>query len=149
MPPSSPAPARRARPTRADYRAFVPITSRWSDNDMFGHLNNAAYYSYFDTAVTSWLFSTAPQGERSRMFFVAETGCRYLSEIAYPDKVSVGLRIGHLGTSSVRYEIGVFRNDEEDAAAEGLFVHVHIDPATRRPAPLDEPLRRTLTEICA
>ncbi|WP_182086092.1 thioesterase family protein [Aureimonas sp. ME7] len=131
------------RQTRADYRAFVPISTRWSDNDMFGHMNNAAYYTFFDTAVTSWLFSTKLSSKDS-MFFVAETGCRYLAEVRYPDRVTVGLRVGYLGSSSVRYEIGIFREDDDQTAAEGLFVHVHIDKATRRPAPLPDELREAL-----
>lgn len=135
------------RQRRSDYKAFVPITSRWSDNDMFGHLNNAAYYSYFDTAVTSWLFGSRLPADGSRLFFVAETGCRYLAEVRFPDRIEVGLRIARLGTSSVTYEIGVFRNGEDQTSAEGLFVHVHIDPSTRRPKPLDEEARQILSEI--
>ncbi|RIY00284.1 acyl-CoA thioesterase [Aureimonas flava] len=134
------------RQSRADYRAFVPVTTRWSDNDMYGHMNNAAYYAFFDTAVTSWLLGTGLSA-RDSMFFVAETGCRYLSEVGYPDRVSVGLRVGHLGGSSIRYEIGVFRNDEDLAAAEGLFVHVHIDKASRRPSPVPAPLRDALEAL--
>ncbi|WP_279480061.1 thioesterase family protein [Aureimonas sp. SK2] len=134
------------RQSRADYRAFVPVTTRWSDNDMYGHMNNAAYYAFFDTAVTSWLFGTGLSAEGS-MFFVAETGCRYLSEVGYPDRVAVGLRVGHVGTSSIRYEIGIFRNDEDLAAAEGLFVHIHIDKATRRPAPVPDILRDALKAL--
>jgi acyl-CoA thioester hydrolase len=134
------------RQSRADYRAFVEVTTRWSDNDMYGHMNNAAYYAFFDTAVTNWLFGTGLSADES-MFFVAETGCRYLSEVGYPDRVSVGLRIGHLGASSIRYEIGIFRNDEDLAAAEGLFVHVHVDKASRRPAPVPEVLRDALKAL--
>ena len=142
--------ARPPRQRRSNYRAFVPITARWSDNDMFGHLNNAAYYSFMDTAVTTWLVGAKLSAEGgSRMFFVAETGCRYLSEVSFPDRIEVGLRIAKLGSSSVRYEIGIFRNDEEEAAAEGLFVHVHIDPTTRRPAPLDDEARATLAAIAS
>lgn len=138
---------RPARQRRADYRAFVPVTTRWSDNDMFGHLNNAAYLSFFDTAVTSWLHRSQLAADESRLFFVVETRCRYLSEVKFPDRVEVGLRIARIGTSSVSYEIGLFRNEEEVAAAEGLFVHVHVDGRTRRPAPLDEAARRILETI--
>lgn len=134
------------RQSRADYRAFVPATTRWSDNDMYGHMNNAAYYAFFDTAVTNWLFGTRLSAEDS-MFFVAETGCRYLSEVGFPDRLTVGLRLGHLGTTSIRYEIGIFRNDEDLAAAEGVFVHVHIDKASRRPAPVPEALRDALKAL--
>jgi len=138
------------RGRRADYRALVPITSRWSDNDMYGHLNNAVYYSYMDTAVTTWLVDQGfgAHGGDS-MFFVAETGCRYLSEIGYPDRVTVGLRIGRLGTSSVRYEIALFRNEEDEAAAEGIFIHVHVDAATRRPSPVPPIVRDAMDGIVA
>lgn len=138
------------RGRRADYRAFVPVTTRWSDNDMYGHLNNAAYYSFMDTAVTTWLTQQrlgAHGGES--MFFVAETGCRYHSEVGFPDKVTVGLRIAKLGTSSVRYEIALFRGEEDEAAAEGLFVHVHVGAATRRPSPLPDAARRAMEGILA
>ena len=142
--------ARPAPQMRTDYRAFVEVTTRWSDNDMYGHMNNAAYYTFFDTAVTSWLISAGLTADpASTMFFVAETGCRYLSEIGYPDRVAVGLRIARLGTSSIGYEIGLFRNDAETAAAEGLFVHVHVDAATRRPAPLPAAMRPILETILA
>ncbi|KAA0972027.1 acyl-CoA thioesterase [Aureimonas fodinaquatilis] len=136
------------RPQRSEYAHFVPVPTRWADNDSFGHLNNAVYYSLFDTAVTRFLIETdlAVDG-RERMFFVVETGCRYLAEAAYPDHLTVGLRIGHLGTSSIRYEIGVFRNDEDLAVATGLFVHVNIDPQTRRPVALDERSRDILARI--
>jgi len=142
--------ARPAPQMRTDYRAFVEVTTRWSDNDMYGHMNNAAYYTFFDTAVTSWLISAGLTADpKGSMFFVAETGCRYLSEIGYPDRVTVGLRIARLGTSSIGYEIGLFRNDAETAAAEGLFVHVHVDAATRRPAPLPAAMRPILETILA
>lgn len=141
---------RSARSKRADYRAFVPITTRWADNDRYGHLNNMVYYSFFDTAVTNWLFQSGLAADgHNRMFFVAETGCRYLAEIAYPDKVTVGLRIAHLGTSSIRYDLAIFRNEEDEVSAEGLFVHVNIDPAARRPAPIDDALREKLRELVA
>ena len=141
----------RSQPTRrADYRAFVPISTRWSDNDVYGHMNNAAYYTFFDTAVTTWLLSQGLSAKPgASLLFVAETGCRYLSELGYPDQVTVGLRIPHLGTSSIRYDIALFRNDEDRAAAEGLFVHVHVDAATRRPTPLPAELRATLERIAA
>ena len=115
---------------RADYRAFRTLTTRWMDNDAYGHVNNAAYYSFIDTAVTVWL--------------AAETGCRYFAPISFPDTITAGIRIGRRGTSSVRYEVGLFRNDEDTASAEGHFVHVYVDPTTRRPVPLPEPMARAL-----
>ena len=134
-------------PSRRDqYRVFRTITTRWMDNDVYGHLNNVVHYSLFDTAVSGWLLE---QGlihphEGDQIGLVVETGCRYFAEISFPDVVTAAIRIGKLGTSSVRYEIGLFRNDEQDASAEGFFVHVYVDRATRRPKPLNERLRTTL-----
>lgn len=133
------------RPTRGEFAHFIAVPTRWSDNDSFGHLNNAVYYSFFDTAVTRFLFAAAPPADApAPMFFVAETGCCYLAEAAYPDILDIGLRISRLGATSVRYDLGVFRQGEDAALALGLFVHVHIDRTTRRPAPLDAPLRAIL-----
>ncbi|WP_285294729.1 acyl-CoA thioesterase [Aureimonas altamirensis] len=133
------------RSRRNDYAHFIEVPTRWSDNDSYGHLNNAVYYSYFDTAVTRFLMEIAPRVDGPiPMFFVVETGCRYLAEAAYPDILTLGIRIGKLGTSSVHYELGVFRENGEEAVAEGLFVHVHIDPQARRPAPLSPELRTLL-----
>jgi acyl-CoA thioester hydrolase len=128
---------------------FRPIQTRWLDNDIYGHMNNAVHYALFDTAVNGWLLergllSLAPGAPRN---LVVETGCRYLAEIAFPDLVTAGLRLGHLGRSSVRYEIGLFRNDEEAAAAEGFFVHVRVDAASHRPVPLDPAARAALAEL--
>ena len=118
------------------------------DNDVYGHLNNVVHYSFFDTAVSGWLLE---QGlihphKGDQIGLVVETGCRYFAEISFPDTVTAGIRVAKLGTSSVRYEIGLFRNDEQDAAAEGFFVHVYVDRTTRRPKSLNERLRNTLEE---
>jgi len=131
---------------RADYRRFLPITTRWLDNDVFGHVNNAAYYGFFDTAITHFLVQHGILNWRGgeHLLMVAESGCRYHSEIAFPDWVTAGLRMARLGTSSIRHEIAVFRGDAETAAAEGFFVHVCVDAATRRPAPIPDRWRRIL-----
>jgi acyl-CoA thioester hydrolase len=131
---------------RADYRAFRTVTTRWMDNDAYGHVNNAAYYSFIDTAVTVWLIDNGilTPGGGGPIGLAVETGCRYFSAIAFPDTITAGIRIGRRGTSSVRYEVGLFRNEEDTASAEGHFVHVYVDPATRRPVPLPEPLARAL-----
>ncbi len=139
--------AERAPPsTRDDYRGFRTIQTRWMDNDVYGHLNNVVHYSLFDTAVNGWLIDAGVldihAGERIGL--VVETGCRYFAEMAFPDVVTAGLRVAKLGTSSVRYEIGLFRNDEVQAAAEGFFVHVYVDRQSRRPAPLPDALRTAL-----
>ena len=134
---------------RGAYKAFRTITTRWMDNDPYGHMNNVVHYSLFDTAVNGWLIERGVLDFRSggQVGLVVETGCRYFSELAFPDLVSAGLRVARLGSSSVRYEVGLFRNDEPAAAAEGFFVHVYVDRQTRRPLPLAQPLRDALQEL--
>jgi acyl-CoA thioester hydrolase len=140
---------RQAPSDRSAYKTFRRITTRWMDNDPYGHMNNVVHYSLFDTAVNGWLIEQGVLDirEGAQVGLVVETGCRYFSEMAFPDTVAAGLRVARLGTSSVRYEVGLFRNDEQLAAAEGFFVHVYVDRATRRPLPLSEPLRRALAAI--
>lgn len=140
------------RPTpssREDYRAFRTITTRWMDNDIYGHMNNVVHYSLFDTAVNGWLIGEDVLDIHGgdQIGLVVETGCRYFAEMAFPDVVTAGIRVARLGSSSVRYEVGLFRNDEESAAAEGFFVHVYVDRATRRPRPLDGRLRAALEGV--
>ena len=133
---------------RAGYTAFRPVTTRWMDNDVFGHVNNVTYYSYFDTAVTGWLHERGLIGlQDGPMWMVAETQCRFLGEVAFPDLVTVGMQLGRLGTSSVRYELAVFRGEAEEAAAAGHFVHVHVDRATRRPVAVPEAIRAVLMTL--
>ena len=127
--------ARATPEPRTAYRHFRAISTRWMDNDIYGHVNNVVYYSYFDTAVNLYLLE---QGvidiERGPVLgLVVETHCNYFSSIAFPDAVHVGLRVARLGSSSVRYEVGLFRNDDALASAQGHFVHVYVDRATRRP----------------
>jgi acyl-CoA thioester hydrolase len=142
----------RPRPSqRADYRTFRTIPTRWADNDLYGHMNNVVHYSLFDTAVNGWLIENRlldPHGG-PLIGMVAETGCRYHAEMGFPDVVTAGLRVARLGTSSVRYEIGLFRNAEEQAAAEGFFVHVYVDRASRRPRPMEPAFRLALEGISA
>ena len=141
--------ARPAPSSRADYRAFQHITTRWMDNDIYGHINNVVHYSLFDTAVNGWLIENnvldIHGGEQIGL--VVETGCRYFSEMAFPDRISAGIRIARLGSSSVRYEVGLFRNDEETAAAEGFFVHVYVGRESHRPQPLNAALKSALESI--
>jgi acyl-CoA thioester hydrolase len=119
------------------------------DNDIYGHMNNVVHYSLFDTAVNGWLIEEGVLDIASgdQIGLVVETGCRYFSEMAFPDVVSAGLRVARLGTSSVRYEVGLFRNDEAQAAAEGFFVHVYVDRQSRQPKPLNDRLRTALETI--
>lgn len=131
------------------YVRFLPLTLRWMDNDVFGHVNNAHYYSLFDTAVCEFLVGRGvlTWGGGTHYMVVAESGCRYHSEVAFPDPVVAGLRVERLGERSVRYEIGVFRGDDELASAEGFMVHVCVSAETRRPVPMPEHWRATLQTV--
>jgi acyl-CoA thioester hydrolase len=139
---------RPAPDTRDAYRHFRVVPTRWMDNDAYGHVNNVVYYSYFDTVVNGFLVEHGLlEIARSPVIgVVAETGCRYFRPIAFPEAVHGGLRVAHLGRGSVRYEIGIFREDEETAAAQGHFVHVYVERATWRttavPAETCEALER-------
>lgn len=134
---------------RDAYRHFQSIPTRWMDNDVYGHVNNVAYYSYFDTAVNQYLIQQGALdiGKSQVVGFVVETGCQFLAPIAFPDIVTAGLRVAKMGNSSVRYEIGIFRNAETVASAQGFFIHVYVDRATRRPAPLSAALRAAVEQI--
>jgi acyl-CoA thioester hydrolase len=143
--------SKEAPETRDRYRRFLTIPTRWMDNDVYGHVNNVVYYSYFDTVVNEYLVASGSLDiERSQVIgLVVETRCRFFRAIAFPDTVHAGLRVARLGNSSVRYEIGIFRNDEETAAAQGHFVHVYVDRETRRPAGLPVEMRSALEKIRA
>ncbi len=144
--------ARRPEPgERGAYRAFMPLTTRWADNDVYGHMNNVVHYSLFDTAVNGWLIANGLLDIHAdaQIGLVVETGCRYHGELAFPDPVIAGIRVARLGQSSVRYEVGLFRGEAKIASAEGFFVHVYVDRATRRPSPIAGRLRAKLAEIAA
>jgi len=134
---------------RAGYRHFQRIPTRWMDNDVYGHVNNVVYYSYFYTVVNQYLIEQGVLDiERSQTIgLVVETRCQYFAPITFPDVVSAGLRVAKLGSSSVRYEIGLFRNDEDAAAAHGHFIHVYVDRVSRRPAALPAAMRAALERI--
>ncbi|MGB3428954.1 MAG: thioesterase family protein [Burkholderiaceae bacterium] len=136
---------------RESYRHFHRITTRWMDNDAYGHVNNVVYYSWFDTVVNEYLVrqGVLDIAGGAVIGLVVETQCRYFSELAFPQPVDLGLRIGRLGNSSVRYEIGVFAEGEPGASAQGHFVHVYVDRASRRPTSLPAPLRAALEQIQA
>jgi acyl-CoA thioester hydrolase len=127
------------------------LTTRWSDNDAYGHLNNVIYYALFDTAVNQALIRAGLLDvERSpAVGLVAETGCRYFDALAFPDEVEAGLRVAHLGRSSVRYEIAIFRKGAAEASAQGHFVHVYVDRQTRRPVELPADVRQFLDDLRA
>ena len=135
--------------TRERFAHHTLLDTRWMDNDVYGHVNNVVYYSFFDTAVNRWLIERGlldPQTSE-HIGLVVETQCRYLRSISFPDAVTVGLRVAHLGTSSVRYELALFRGDDAAPAAVGHFVHVYVDRSTRAPVSIPQPLRRALQSL--
>jgi acyl-CoA thioester hydrolase len=134
---------------RADYRWFHTITTRWIDNDVFQHVNNVNYFSFFDTAVTYYEMSEKVVGllEGPVHCVVVEVACRYHTSLAFPDLVHVGIRVASIGRSSVRYEVGIFRNDEDVAAAEGHFVHVFVERGVQRPVAIPDEARAKLGRI--
>jgi acyl-CoA thioester hydrolase len=134
---------------RARFRSFHPITSRWMDNDVYGHINNVVYYSWIDTAVNRFLIARnlLSLAGSAIVGVVAETGCRYHAQIAYPDEVTVGIGVARLGRSSVQYAAGIFRADDELASAEGHFVHVYVERASMRPVAIPDFIRAELQTI--
>lgn len=136
---------------RSEYVHFRSVPTRWTDNDVYGHVNNAVYYAFFDTAINDYLISEGGleihHGEIVGL--AVETHCRFLRSLAFPDVLEVGLRVGTLGRSSVRYELAVFTPDVESAAADGYFVHVFVDRTTRRPVPIEGHLRAALARLLA
>jgi acyl-CoA thioester hydrolase len=140
----------RAHPhTRRDYAAFTHITTRWADNDIYGHMNNAVHYQLFDTTVNTHLMQIGllDPANSETVFLVVDTGCTYFAEMRFPDTITAGLRVAHLGTSSVRYQIALFTNDDDSAAAQGHFTHVHVARSDRRPRPLTPPTRQALEAL--
>lgn len=135
--------------TRADYRHFLQIPTRWMDNDVYGHVNNVVYYSYFDTVINRYLIDEGVLDihQGGVIGLAIETQCRFFKSLTFPDIVDAGLRVGKLGNSSVRYEIGLFTQGEPDIAAAGHFVHVFVDRETRRPTPIAGALRQALAAL--
>ncbi len=137
--------------TLDSYPYQITLSTRWADNDIYGHMNNAVYYFYFDTVVNRWLIERGllELGKSEIIGLVVDTGCSYFAPIAFPDEVTMGLRVSKIGTSSVRYEIGMFRAGETTAAsAQGHFVHVYVDEKTRRAVSIPDEMRATLAELC-
>lgn len=134
---------------RSDYKHFHAITTRWMDNDAYGHVNNVVYYSWFDTVVNQFLIANGTLDiERSPVIgLVIETQCNYFASVAFPDLVTAGLRVAKLGNSSVRYEVAIFRGDEDRASAQGHFVHVYVDRLTRKPSAIPDNMRALLQTI--
>jgi len=136
---------------RADYRHFLAIPTRWMDNDSYGHVNNVTYYSYFDTVVNEHLIRCGGLDVASDpvIGYVVETTCRFRKPLTFPESVDAGLVVVRLGTSSVTYEIGIFRQGDDEPAATGRFVHVWVDRATQRPAPIPRRIRAALLPLVA
>ncbi|TWC41561.1 acyl-CoA thioester hydrolase [Pseudomonas sp. SJZ079] len=134
---------------RSDYAHFQPISTRWHDNDLYGHVNNVTYYSYFDSAVNAYLIEVGGldihNGEV--VGFVVSSACDYFASIAFPERIEIGLRVGKLGNSSVQYELAVFKAGEDEACAAGRFVHVFVDRASNRPVAIPQPLRVALAAL--
>lgn len=135
--------------TRDRYGHFLPIPTRWMDNDIYGHVNNVVYYSYFDTVINEYLIRAGgldiTKGEIVGL--AVETFCQFHRELTFPEVVEVGLRVGKLGNSSVRYEIGIFKKDIAEAAAAGHFVHVFVERTARKPVPIPAPIRAALERL--
>lgn len=134
---------------RGDYPYFWSISTRWADNDVYSHVNNAIHYQFFDTAVNGWLLEQKilDFGATPTVFLVVETGCTYFDELAFPDTVHAGIRVAHLGRSSVTYEVALFRNSATTAAAQGRFVHVNVGRDSRTPAPICDATRSRLATL--
>lgn len=135
--------------TRARYRHFLAIPTRWMDNDIYGHVNNVVYYSYFDTVINAYLIEAGDLDIHAAAVIgiAVETACRFHRSLAFPDAIDAGLRVGRLGTSSVRYEVGLFRRGEDVAAADGHFVHVFVDRSTQRPVAIPPSIRAALERL--
>jgi acyl-CoA thioester hydrolase len=135
--------------SRSDFRHFEAVGTRWMDNDVYGHVNNVVYYSWFDTAVNRFLITNGVLDiERSAVIgLVIETQCNYFSSVAFPDQIWTGVTVTKLGNSSVRYDVGIFRNDEDIASAQGHFVHVYVDRESRKPTAIPAEMRTLLSTI--
>ncbi|MCQ4224096.1 acyl-CoA thioesterase [Stutzerimonas stutzeri] len=134
---------------RRDYKHFQPITTRWHDNDIYGHVNNVVYYGFFDTAVNNYLIQQGGLDiqDGDIVGFVVSSACDYFASIAYPDLIEVGLRVARLGSSSVQYELAIFREGEQEACAAGRFVHVFVERASNRPTAIPGRLRAALEAL--
>tara|TARA_R110001599_G_scaffold353823_1_gene599158 strand:- start:32192 stop:32623 length:432 start_codon:yes stop_codon:yes gene_type:complete len=136
-------------PSRADYKVFYPISTRWADNDIYGHVNNVTYYSYFDTAANRYLIEEGGLdiGDGSIVGYVVSSGCEYHAPITYPEPVEAGLRVDRMGNSSVQYGLAIFRQGGNEAVAHGHFVHVFVNRSENKSVPIPESLRTALEKL--
>lgn len=141
--------ARPERSHRASYAFFTPITTRWSDNDVYGHVNNVVYYSYFDSVANLYLIEHAGLQIHSDQIvgFVVSSGCNYYAPVAYPEKLEGGLRANRISGSSVEYGVAIFRSGESDAVADGFFTHVFVDRSSGKPVRIPEKIRLALEKL--
>ncbi len=141
--------AMKDKPTRSEYKVFYPITTRWMDNDLYGHVNNVTYYSYFDTAVNLYLIEEGGLDIHAATVvgYIVASGCNYLSPVGYPDRLEAGLRVDKLGNSSAQYGVAIFKDGEQVAAAHGHSIHVFVDRTVNKPVPVPPRIRDVLEKI--
>ena len=134
---------------RSHFRRFVPLTTRWHDNDVYGHVNNVVYYAFFDTAVNQLLVEAGvlDPATSTTVGLVVSTRCTYFASIAFPDAIEIGVRVAQLGRSSIRYDLGVFLQGEPECRALGEFTHVYVDRASQKPVPIPDPVRAVLSQL--
>ncbi|MDC1133441.1 thioesterase family protein [Alphaproteobacteria bacterium] len=134
---------------RSEYNYFTKVSTRWNDNDIYGHMNNIIYYALFDTAVNKWLINNKLIDIKNgkNIGLIVQSGCDYFSSFSYPDDIDAGIRVTKIGTSSVRYEVGLFKETEQNASADGFFIHVYVDRKTNIPLPIDYNFNKALDTI--
>jgi len=134
---------------RSEYNYFTKVSTRWNDNDIYGHMNNIIYYALFDTAVNKWLINNKLIDIKNgkNIGLIVQSGCDYFSSFSYPDVIDAGIRVTKIGTSSVRYEVGLFKETEQNASADGFFIHVYVDRKTNIPLPIDYNFNKALDTI--
>ena len=140
----------RQNPTnRSDYNYFSKKSTRWNDNDIYGHLNNVIYYELFDTAVNKWLIKNnlIDIKKGNNIGLIVQSGCNYFSSFEYPDDIDAGIRVTKIGNSSVRYEVGLFKQNNDLASADGFFIHVYVDRVSNKPINLDYEFKKKLDTI--
>ena len=134
---------------RSEYNYFTKVSTRWNDNDIYGHMNNIIYYALFDTAVNKWLINNNLIDIKNgkNIGLIVQSGCDYFSSFSYPDDIDAGIRVTKIGTSSVRYEVGLFKETEQNASADGFFIHVYVDRKTNIPLPIGYNFNKALDTI--
>ena len=134
---------------RSEYNHFILLGTRWNDNDIYGHMNNVIYYELFDTAVNKWLFTNNLLDIQNgkNIGLIVKSGCDFFSSFAYPEDIDAGIRVTKIGTSSVRYEVGLFRKNQQLSSADGFFIHVYVDRETNKPLSLDYTFKKALDTL--